>query len=173
MTTPLRHSVRFVQVACGYDCRVGPRRVEPFKGWQWAEIAVVAVLIWAQIIVREVLDQLLIAGLLGLVLLGLLVHIVTWLIPLVRARQTGSGTSGALLGHGERRWVIVSGLCVLVLGIVMGCTAVLDLVARGDHERPPGSAGWTIAMIVLGLVLAVAGNLVVQFERIRVRRDAR
>lgn len=64
-----------------------PRRVEPFVGWQWAEIAVVAVLIWVQIITQIVLGQLLLAGLLGLVLLGLMIHIYTWLIPLIRARR--------------------------------------------------------------------------------------
>ena len=142
----------------------------PFKGWQWAEIVLAAVLIWAQIIARVVLDRLLVAGLLGLALLGLFVHIATWFVPLARQRQTQTGRS--LLGHGERQWVIVSGLCVLLVGIAMGCAAAIDLVAHGYHETAPVSVWWAVAILVLGLVLAVLGNLVVQFERIRVRREA-
>ena len=54
----------------------------------------------------------------------------------------------------------------------MGCAAAIDLVAHGYHETAPVSVWWAVAILVLGLVLAVLGDLVVQFERIRVRREA-
>lgn len=165
-------SVRFESAHSGNEVVMSEGRTgAPFKAWQWAEICLAAVLIWAQIITQVVLDRLLVAGLLGLALLGLFVHIATWIVPLARQRQTPTG--GSLLGHGERQWVIVSGLCLLLVGITMGCASALDLVAHGYHQAAPVSAWWAVAILGLGLLVAVLGNLVVQFERIRVRREAK
>jgi hypothetical protein len=144
----------------------------PFKGWQWAEVVLAALLIWTQIILQLIFNQLLASGLVGVLLLGLIVHMATWLIPLVRIRRAEErlGRTGALLGHGERPWVIVSGLCVLLLGILMGCAAVLDLMANGYHQDAPAGVGWAIGVLVFGFVVTALGNILVQSERIRVRR---
>jgi hypothetical protein len=144
----------------------------PFKGWQWAEIVLAALLIWTQIILQVILNQLLVSGVVGVLLLGLMVHMATWLIPLVRMRRAEerNGRAGALLGHGERPWVIVSGLCILLLGILMACAAGLDLMANGYHQDAPAGIGWAIGVLVFGFVAAVLGNILVQSERIRVRR---
>jgi hypothetical protein len=164
-------TVRFAFDHYGNDLVMGEGRTgAPFKGWQWPEIVLTAVLVWTQIIVQVVLDQLLLAALLGLILLGLFVHIATWIVPLARERRTKTGSS--LLGHGERQWVIVVGLCVLLVGIAISCAAALDLIAHGYHQTAQASVWWAVAILVLGLVIAVIGNLVVQLERIRVRRDA-
>jgi hypothetical protein len=150
----------------------GGRLGTPFKGWQWAEILLAAVLIWTQVILQVILNQLLVWGLVGLLLLGLMVHMATWWIPMVRMRraEARSGLAGALLGHGERPWMIVSGLCVLLLGILMACAAVLDLMANGYHQDAPAGVGWAIGVLVFGFVVTVLGNILVQSERIRVRR---
>ena len=64
-----------------------PRGRTPFQSWQWGEIVLVVVLIWTQIALSLVFDQVIASLLAGLVLLGLLVHIATWMLPLVRARK--------------------------------------------------------------------------------------
>ncbi len=149
-------------------------RGERLSRWQWAEIVFVALLTCTQVIVQVVLDQLLVGGLVGLILLGLLIHIATWLVPLVRSRETSViCRSGALLGRGERVWVIVCGLCVLLLGIVIAFAGSLDLMTNAYHESAPASVTWAIVLLLLGLVVVIGGNLVVQFERIRVRRKPR
>jgi hypothetical protein len=89
---------------------IAGRASASFKGWQWAEIVLVIFLIWIQILLQVVLNRLLISGLVALLLLGLLVHVASWIIPMARARRTaGSGpgcrpprTPGAALGDRER-----------------------------------------------------------------------
>ena len=65
-----------------------PRGRTPFQSWQWGEIVLLMILIWTQIALSLVFDQVLASLLVGLVLVGLLVHIATWMVPLVRARNT-------------------------------------------------------------------------------------
>jgi hypothetical protein len=56
---------------------------------QWVEIWVFVVVIWIQVILQLAFDQILAAILVSLVALGLIAHMATWAVPMIRARQTG------------------------------------------------------------------------------------
>jgi hypothetical protein len=49
----------------------------------------------------------------------------------------------------------------------------LDLGVLANHLSAPASVGWGVGVFLFGLVLAVIGNIIVQWERLRVRREVR
>ena len=78
---PVRRPVHYVRV----DDPVGepPRSTRLTKG-QWAELVVALVLIWTQVALLLVVHNEIAAAVMGLVLLGVVAHGYTWMIPLVR-----------------------------------------------------------------------------------------
>jgi hypothetical protein len=52
---------------------------------QWVELWVFAVVIWTQVILQLVFDMQVIAFLVGLIGIGLIIHMVTWMRPLWRS----------------------------------------------------------------------------------------
>lgn len=60
-----------------------------FKGWQWAEIGLLIVLLYGQIalIFTVFKDQPLALFLIGLPGIALMIHMYSWLIPLWKARR--------------------------------------------------------------------------------------
>jgi hypothetical protein len=87
----------------GRDGRAGPpaepvtlspvekreRNRVPFKGWQWAEIGLLIVLLYGQIalIFTVLKDRPVLLLVIGLPPVALMVHMYTWLIPLWKARR--------------------------------------------------------------------------------------
>lgn len=64
------------------------KRVQ-FKGWQWAEIGLLIVLVYGQIalILTVFKDQPLALFLIGLPPIALMIHMYSWMIPLWKARR--------------------------------------------------------------------------------------
>ena len=60
-----------------------------FKGWQWAEIGLLVVLLYGQIalLLTVLKDRSGLAALTLLVPMALMVHMYTWLLPLWKARR--------------------------------------------------------------------------------------
>jgi O-antigen ligase len=57
------------------------------NGWQWGEILLGAVLVWAVIAVQVLTSSTTAVVVLCTVQLVLLVHVAVWFIPLIRARH--------------------------------------------------------------------------------------
>ncbi|HET6635220.1 MAG TPA: hypothetical protein VFH77_09335 [Streptomyces sp.] len=58
----------------------------PFKPWQWAEVFALIVVIGVVRLEGDVFDDRTPRVVAGLVLLGLFVHIVIWIVPVLRRR---------------------------------------------------------------------------------------
>ena len=71
--------------------RQGPTESRtPFKPWQWAEIGILVLVLAARLYVRFVTHALVATVLLGLAFLALLIHVLTWMLPMMRRRREGA-----------------------------------------------------------------------------------